>query len=191
MKSNDSGSGNLKAHYRERFRHDRQLTYTPQSWIHILKAPEIASAKNIATYLSYGREPQTADLNQALLAQGKRLFLPRMLKDRDLEWVEWDGSSASLKRAKRSELQEPIGAATQDKSAIKVVFVPSLHITHEGFRLGQGGGSYDRALPALLAWKVGLVYTGEFTSEKVPVEPHDIRLDAVATPDLLIRFPNL
>jgi 5-formyltetrahydrofolate cyclo-ligase len=191
MRSADGGSENVKAQYRARFRRDRELTFTPQSWIHILKTPEVASAQSIATYLSYGHEPQTIDLNQALLAQGKRLFLPRMLEDKSLEWVEWDGSSERLKKAKRSNLREPMGSATHDIEEISVVIVPSLHITHEGFRLGQGGGSYDRALPDLSAWKVGLVYSGEFTSEEVPIEPHDIRLDAVATPDLLIRFSNL
>ena len=54
--------------------------------------------------------------------------------------------------------------------------------------MGQGGGFYDRALPTLPGWKLGLVHTGELTSETLPRESHDIALDAAATPSLIVRF---
>jgi 5-formyltetrahydrofolate cyclo-ligase len=56
--------------------------------------------------------------------------------------------------------------------------------------LGQGGGSYDRALTKISAWRIGLIYSGELTVEPFPVEPHDVKLNAVATPDLIVRFTN-
>jgi 5-formyltetrahydrofolate cyclo-ligase len=54
--------------------------------------------------------------------------------------------------------------------------------------LGQGGGFYDRFLPKVKAWKIGLLHDGELSSQKLPREPHDIPLDAAATPDLVVRF---
>jgi 5-formyltetrahydrofolate cyclo-ligase len=54
--------------------------------------------------------------------------------------------------------------------------------------LGQGGGFYDRTLPLLTAWKIGLVYAGELNSEKLPHETHDIALDAAASPSIVVRF---
>jgi 5-formyltetrahydrofolate cyclo-ligase len=54
--------------------------------------------------------------------------------------------------------------------------------------LGQGGGSYDRALARTSAWKVALVYPGELSSEAIPSEPHDQKVDAAATAEILVRF---
>jgi 5-formyltetrahydrofolate cyclo-ligase len=69
-----------------------------------------------------------------------------------------------------------------------VVIVPALRIDQSGIRLGQGGGYYDRALIHLKAWKIGLVYAGELSSEVLPHEPHDVPLDAAATPSIVVRF---
>jgi 5-formyltetrahydrofolate cyclo-ligase len=66
--------------------------------------------------------------------------------------------------------------------------VPALRIDQSGYRLGQGGGFYDRTLPLLTAWKIGLVYAGELNSEKLPHETHDIALDAAASPSIVVRF---
>ena len=69
-----------------------------------------------------------------------------------------------------------------------MVIVPALHVDRKGNRLGQGGGSYDRALARTKAWKVALVYPGELSSENLPIEGHDQLLDAVATTEILVRF---
>ncbi|NCW35282.1 MAG: 5-formyltetrahydrofolate cyclo-ligase, partial [Actinobacteria bacterium] len=78
---------------------------------------------------------------------------------------------------------------------IDAVIVPALLVDRRGFRLGQGGGSYDRALKELLRlsphmWSIALVYDGEVTSSDLPNEAHDIPVKAVATPELVLRFSN-
>jgi 5-formyltetrahydrofolate cyclo-ligase len=171
---------------REEFRKDRALRFIPESWLHLLKAREIQAAQIVASYFSYGFEPETADINAGLLGLGKVLLLPRTLKDRSLEWVEWDGRNKSLR--KRGPVFEPIGVAFTELQKIDVVIVPALHIDSQGNRIGQGGGSYDRALAQLSSWKVGLVGTGELSNEEFPVESHDQKVDAAATPQLLLRF---
>ena len=83
---------------------------------------------------------------------------------------------------------EPLGQGLNDLSQITAVIVPALRIDQSGYRLGQGGGYYDRALPHLAAWKIGLVYAGELNSEELPHEAHDIPLDAAASPSIVVRF---
>ena len=73
-------------------------------------------------------------------------------------------------------------------NGVGAVITPALRIDQEGYRMGQGGGFYDRALPILPGWKIGLVHAGELTSETLPRESHDIPLDAAATPSLIVRF---
>ena len=123
--------------------------------------------------------------NKALLKAGKNLILPRVNGDH-LDWIEWNGDERTLKIAHK--LSEPIGQPIQDLSIVDVMIVPALHIDQEGYRLGQGGGFYDRALAHIPGWKVGLVYAGELTSKTLPREVHDIPLNAAATPSILVRF---
>ena len=174
-----------KKQMRERARRDRSQKYIPSNFNVILKAPEIQSATGIASYLSYEVEPSTEEINQAFLRSGKKLYLPRINGDL-LEWVSWNGEQSSLRVKKK--ILEPLGDAITDLSVISAVVVPALRIDQSGYRLGQGGGYYDRALPSFEAWKIGLVYPGELSSEQLPHEPHDIALDAAATPSVLIRF---
>ena len=154
----------------------RNEHFIDDSWLHILESKEFAGVTHVASYISYGVEPQTRDLNQALVESGRTVLVPRLLKDNDLEWVPWSGES------------EPMGSPIQDELLIQAVILPALRVDREGNRLGQGGGSYDRALARLHAWTIALVHHGELTSETIPHEEHDRTIDAAATPDLVVRF---
>jgi 5-formyltetrahydrofolate cyclo-ligase len=174
-----------KATLRERARRERLQKFIPSNFILILQAPEIVSATTIASYVSYEYEPSTVEINEAFLRSGKTLVLPRINGDQ-LEWVRWDGNPAQLITKKK--ISEPVGDAITDLSDIGAVIVPALKIDQSGFRLGQGGGYYDRALAHFNAWKIGLVYAGELSSEVLPREAHDGPLDAAATPSIVVRF---
>ncbi len=174
-----------KSQLRKQYRKERQDRFMKESWLHILTAKEVKDVQNVGTYISYEFEPETGDLNQKLLASGKRLFLPRMLKNNDLEWVSWDGKQENLKKSEKT--LEPIGNAETDIK-LEVIIVPALHVDREGNRLGQGGGSYDRALARSSAWKIALLHRGELTSQSLPVKAHDQKVNAAATPEIIVRF---
>lgn len=155
----------------------------------LLAAPEVRRAASVACYVSVGREPGTGPLLDGLLASGKRVILPLLLADNDLDWAVYEGPS-SLVPAPRGLLEPaapPLGVdavATAD-----VVVVPGLAVDSRGMRLGRGGGSYDRAL--------GRVPVGTFTCvvlnasevlDDVPAEPHDRPVGAAATELGLRRF---
>jgi len=186
-----------KKKLRQHARADRELQRNSErklfQWLHLLTAQEMLNAVTIATYISYGDEPNTSALNSQLLAQQKKLILPRMRQDKSLEWVPWNGAAENLKS--QGNIKEPIGnsLAENQLATIDAVIVPALLVDRRGFRFGQGGGSYDRALAQLKSrspqlWSIALVYDGEITGNDLPNEAHDVPLNAVATPELLIRF---
>lgn len=175
----------VKKELRERYRRERTQKFIPTNFNVILKSPEILAASTIASYVSYGVEPSTTEINQAFLKAGKRLLLPRV-NGKALEWIAWNGDVTQLKVTKK--LAEPIGQPVLDLSDIDVIVVPALRIDQAGFRLGQGGGYYDRALAYLPGWKIGLVHADELTSETLPRQDHDIALNAAATPSVIVRF---
>ena len=174
-----------KNELRTRYRRERHERYLESSFAFILESPEFSKAATIASYISYGDEPSTFELNTAIIATGKVLVLPRV-SGTNIEWVIWNGDMSHLLESKR--ILEPIGDPLVDVSSIEVVVVPALRIDRLGYRLGQGGGFYDRALPRFQAWKIGLIHSDEISGEDLPHEVHDIALDAAATPNLIIRF---
>lgn len=174
-----------KEKLRTRYRFERHERFIEHNYLHLLTLPEMISAETVASYFSYGDEPSTHELNQAILKTGKKLLLPRVNGER-IEWVYWNGSHESIKQGKK--LSEPLGDAISDPTCIDLIIVPALRIDRSGFRLGQGGGYYDRALAKLQVWSIGLIHPDEISGSDLPREAHDIPLKAAATHDLILRF---
>ena len=173
---------------RTRYRHERHERYLDHSFSYLIDLPELRGASIVASYISYGDEPSTTELNRKILESGKILLLPRISGEK-LEWVQWTGDSTQL--IARKKIVEPAGAPFIDAPKIDVIIVPALRIDRSGYRLGQGGGYYDRALIHLTAWRIGLIHPDEISGTDLPREGHDIPLNAAATPDLILRFKTL
>ena len=81
------------------------------SWHHILTMPELTAAHVVASYFSYGDEPNTDLLNQELIRMGKKLVLPRTLADLNLEWISWkDRKSTRLNSSHSQQSRMPSSA---------------------------------------------------------------------------------
>lgn len=158
---------------------------------HLLAAPEVRRAATVAAYVSIGAEPGTGVLLDALLDAGKRVILPVLLPDGDLDWGTYRGHE-SLLPARRGLLEpagEPLGVdavATAD-----VVLVPGLAVSPAGLRIGRGGGSYDRVLARVPVgtFTCVLLYDDEVGLD-VPAEPHDRPVRAAASPAGITRLPT-
>lgn len=161
-----------------------------------LALPELAGARTVAAYVSVGAEPGTRDLLDALRAAGKQVLLPVLLPDNDLDWGAYGGpgSLAGAEHPGKMRLLEPAGPrlGPDAVTGADAVLLPGLAVDRRGMRLGRGGGSYDRVLerleragahPALVV----LLYDDEVVA-RVPEEPHDHPVQAVATPSGVRRF---
>ena len=155
---------------------------------HLLAAPEVRRAATVAAYVSVGGEPGTGVLLRALHESGRRVVLPVLLPDGDLDWGTYRGD-ASLAPAGRGLLEPPDRLGTDAVATADVVLVPGLAVSSTGMRLGRGGGSYDRALARvpLGTFTCVLLHDDEVGVE-VPVEPHDRPVTAAASPAGITRF---
>jgi 5-formyltetrahydrofolate cyclo-ligase len=131
--------------------------------------------RTIAGYVPFSTEPGGAALPDALAAVCDRLLVPVVRPDLDLDWEIYDGDGA------------PLGIRAIAEA--ELVVVPALAVDRSGMRLGRGGGSYDRALGRVRAGTltVAALYPGEFV-DALPAEPHDLRVDAVVTPEGVTRL---
>lgn len=153
----------------------------------VLAAAEVRRAATVACYVSVGTEPGTTLLLDGLRAAGKRVLLPVLLPDDDLDWAAYDGDLVPARRG----LLEPAGPAlgVAAVATADAVLVPGLAVGADGTRLGRGGGSYDRALARVPVgtFTCVLLYDDELLPA-VPAEPHDRPVTAAATPAGLTRF---
>lgn len=60
---------------------------------------------------------------------------------------------------------------------LQLVCVPGLAFDRQGYRLGYGGGYFDRVLTKCLAFRLGIAYQAQWVPE-LPVAPHDVPMDA-------------
>ncbi len=66
--------------------------------------------------------------------------------------------------------------------AVDAAFIPGVVFDRRGYRIGYGGGYYDRLLSRHADWlTVGIAYQFQLQDE-LPVEEHDVRLKALCTP---------
>ncbi len=159
-----------RGHFRELRRNSAATDRAKPAEV-LLACAEVKNGKIIASFLSYGDEPETAALNDELRRQGKVLLLPELNSDKSLTWLN-EGEKVGL----------------EILQSVDVVIIPALAIDRRGVRLGQGGGSFDRALLTLSGWKVALIESLSLTNEELPEEAHDIRVDAAATELGITRF---
>jgi 5-formyltetrahydrofolate cyclo-ligase len=174
----------LKKNLRKKFRISRSHHLPSRDWRLLIESPEFKEASVIASYASYDHEPDTTSLNATILQRGKTLLLPKLNDDRSLSWIKWDGRPELLSR--HHKLFEPIGAPFDGE--IDLVIIPALAVDLHGYRLGQGGGSYDRALINMKAWKVALINDEELSETPLPAEYFDQPVNAVVTPTRIVRF---
>lgn len=148
----------------------------------VMEIPEVRHAATVAIYVSVASEPGTGPLLERLRSSGKRVLLPVVQPDLDLDWATYEGPE-HLRTARRG-LLEPTGLTLGHDAlaTADVVLVPGLAVGRDGTRLGQGGGCYDRALARVPAGTfVCVLLNSEEVLEEVPREDHDLPVGAVAT----------
>ena len=144
--------------------------------------PAYGSQPCVAIYRSLPTEPPTEALAEMLHARGVMVLVPEMLPDKDLDWHEL-----------RADGSEGPGLGSDAIGNAQVIFTPALAVDHSGTRLGQGGGSYDRALARRHphAVVVAIVNDEEYAVQPLPRDAHDVRVNAVITPGSgLMQIPG-
>lgn len=146
-----------------------------------LALPQVAAAKTILVYYGVGTEPDTKELLFPLLSAGKQVALPRILPDRKMEARLVGASDIEGLIAGQLAIPEPSeDCPLLRREGIDLILVPALCCDRGGYRLGQGGGYYDRYLSgyegATVAFCRDIVL-----QERLPREGHDQPVEYVVT----------
>lgn len=148
---------------------------------HGVELVERTGATSVTLFLSTPTEPSTRRLIADLEARDVAVLLPRPVSAGEMEWVRSGGGE---RRTPGLGTPEPLGAALAPGALDEagVLFVPAAAIDPRGGRLGWGGGYYDRALAGHQTAPVVAIVFDDDLRDDLPVEPHDVPVDAVLTP---------
>ncbi|MFC4350935.1 5-formyltetrahydrofolate cyclo-ligase [Fodinicurvata halophila] len=147
----------------------------------LLHRDELADARMISAYWPMREEIDPRPAMEALHARGVGLCLPVVTgPDQPLVFRRW--------RPGETLVTEAFGTSVPDSMAQEevpdILLVPLLAFDSEGYRLGYGGGFYDRTLEKLRgdqgALAVGLAFADQYV-DLLPRDMHDEKLDLVVT----------
>ena len=141
----------------------------------LLQHPFYQEANTIATYLSFPHEFQTQELIEQALKDGKKVLIPKTYSKGRMDFVVYHPQQL----AKTSfGLLEPQGdLEVVDASQIDLIHVPGLAFTTKGYRIGYGGGYYDRYLKHFPGHTLSTVYPCQIRD--FSPENHDIPVQEV------------
>lgn len=147
---------------------------------------EYKEARTILAFYSVNREPDTLEIIKHALSEGKTVALPVCEKAGIMH--------AHVIRSLDDVRPAMLGIPAPDKSApllkpeeLDFILVPALAFDRGGYRLGYGGGYYDRYLPLSPAFRTG-IGREQLLRDKVIREAHDARVACLVTDGQTLRF---
>lgn len=149
----------------------------------------LGTATTVAGYISVNNEPGTRALCDAIVASGRTLLVPKLGPGLTRQWARYTGADNLTDQAP-GRPPAPRGEAL-DSTVLREVdaaFIPALLVNHDGVRLGQGGGWYDRLLKQLdSATPVGaLIWPEEYVHTPLPHDEMDVPVRYVLLPETVV-----
>ena len=141
----------------------------------LLQHPFYQEAKVIATYLSFPHEFQTQELIEQALRDCKKVLIPKTYPKGRMDFVVYDPQQ--LVKTSFGLLEPQGNLEVVDVSQIDLIHVPGLAFTTKGYRIGYGGGYYDRYLKNFSGHTLSTVYHYQ-VQDFIP-ENHDIPVEEV------------
>jgi 5-formyltetrahydrofolate cyclo-ligase len=151
----------------------------------LLQLPEYLQADTVLGYMNFGAEFASELWIQRVLAEGKRLVLPRVNRHTNQLDLYWVDDLENQLAAGLWGIREPIVEICEQMGTLNEVefaLLPGVAFSRTGARLGYGGGFYDKLLarmthrPALVAAAFALQIV-----EQIPQETTDVKVGRIIT----------
>ena len=165
------------------------LEFNIEAFNQLTEQIQFNSIDCIGSFISIRSEISTKQLNKTILEMKKKLAFPTI--EKNLETLTFKTTN-SLKSFKMGKFNIPEPTNNNNEIIPQLFFVPCLGFDLEGFRIGYGGGFYDKTFSKLkqlnlVFYTVGFAYDDQ-KQNKLPVEKFDYKLDFVLTEKQLYTF---
>lgn len=151
---------------------------------------EFKNAETVLCYVSRDDEISTEKIIEYSFKNNKRVGVPFCTDEKGIMTFYSINSFNDLQNG-RFGIKEPIVSSCKkiDSYDNTVVIVPALCVSRNGFRLGYGGGYYDRFLADKSVTSIGLCYN-DLIIDNIDINDYDIPLDIIITENELIYCNN-
>lgn len=155
---------------------DKLMTISSALLEQIEKHPRFIASDTVLLYHSLGDEVQTHAFVEKWSAS-KKVLLPVVQGD-ILVLRHYTGKECLQVGA--FGIEEPEGEDFTGYDEIQLGIIPGMSFDRKGNRLGRGKGYYDKLLPLLHTYNIGICYRFQ-AREEIPAEPFDQPMDEVWT----------
>lgn len=145
----------------------------------LTKLPEFLNAATIFTYYSLDREPDTRKIVDLALRRGQTVAMPVCL-GRGIMEARAVTSADELSLSSYKLLEPICSTCVIAPEALDFIIVPALTYDRDCYRLGYGGGYYDRFLARTQAFTAGITRE-RLLADSLPRERHDLPVMCVVT----------
>lgn len=135
------------------------------------------SSEHIMCYAAYNCEVETDEICRRILADGKKLYLPRCIEKGKMLACRVEKLNGL--RTGMYGIPEPAGEGV-DADILELVIVPASAFDRNMNRMGYGGGYYDRFLPVTGAKRCALAFSSQEV-QKAGFEATDAQMDMIIT----------
>ena len=145
----------------------------------ILKKFNLLKNKKIGAYFPINYEIDCLEILAQMEKSGHKISLPKTRKRNQMDFFEWSSQDPLL--ISKIGIPEPI---PKKKIYPDVLLVPLVAFNNYKFRLGYGGGYYDRYIQKIKKIKKILTIGMAFSFQKVkklPINAYDEKLDFIFT----------
>lgn len=153
----------------------------------LLKESSIKHANIIGLTISAFPEVNTVPLIEKLWSQGKRVAVPKC-EPKTRAMIFYEITSFDQLETVYMQLKEPITSLTKEvsKEAIDCLIVPGVVFDPFGYRVGFGGGYYDRYLTDYNGERITLAFALQLI-HKVPTDQFDLPVHKIITETSIIN----
>ncbi len=149
----------------------------------ILEFKEFLKAKNVMIYYPFRNEVNLLHLID--LCRDKNFYFPIVdFENKELKVAKYNGKFYQNKFG----IFEPESSEIIDEvNYLDFVLVPGVVFDNHGYRIGYGGGYYDRFLSKIKSYRCGVCYD-EQVVDNIPISPNDVFLDCIISDKRIIKI---
>jgi 5-formyltetrahydrofolate cyclo-ligase len=157
----------------------------------IIEALDLSKMNNVLLYFPFKQEIKTNLLHQELAKYSHNIYMPKIFPEKIMKFNLYTREDSLSKN--KYGITEVNNEEYLEPHLFDAMFIPFVGVDVNGFRIGYGGGYFDRALASLIGSNhrkpliIGLGYDYQILSKNLG-EPHDLRYHNVVTESRILSY---
>jgi 5-formyltetrahydrofolate cyclo-ligase len=157
----------------------------------IIESLDLSKMKNVLLYFPYKQEIKTNLLHQELIKYSHNIYMPKIFPESMMKFNLYTREDSLSKN--KYGITEVNNEEYLEPGLFDAMFIPFVGVDVNGFRIGYGGGYFDRALSSLIDGNngkpliIGLGYDYQILSKNL-AEPHDLKYHKVITESRILSY---